>query len=92
MRYPALRRTALMLVGAPLALGAQNISGVISRGGVPLNAAIVALTQGTPGLTGRTLANQVYADRIGPLLGKAARVQTTSGDSAHIILPGNAPR
>ena len=55
-------------------------------------AAIVALTQGTPGLTGRTLANQVYADRIGPLLGKAARVQTTSGDSAHIILPGNAPR
>ena len=43
----ALRRGALTLLGAPLGLGAQEIGGLISRGGVSLNAAIVALTDST---------------------------------------------
>jgi hypothetical protein len=53
-------------------------------------AAIAALGQGTPGLIGgNTLANQIYADRVGPLLGKAAQVLTTDGNGgAHLILPG----
>jgi regulator of protease activity HflC (stomatin/prohibitin superfamily) len=51
-------------------------------------AAIVALANDTHGLTGRTLTSQVYADRIGPLLDKAAQVQTTSADDTHLILPG----
>jgi hypothetical protein len=44
MTCAALARTALMVVGAPLALDAQSISGIISRAGVPLNAAVAALT------------------------------------------------
>jgi regulator of protease activity HflC (stomatin/prohibitin superfamily) len=56
--------------------------------------AIVALTKGAgaQGLTRRALASQIYTDRIGPLLGKAAQVQTTSGDDAHVILSGASSR
>ena len=68
------------------AQAAERITNATSR-----TAAIVALAKGTEGLTGRTLISQVYTDRIGPLLRKAAQVQTTSVDSAHIILPGGAP-
>jgi regulator of protease activity HflC (stomatin/prohibitin superfamily) len=55
-------------------------------------AAIVALSNGSPGLTSRALANQIYTDRIGPLLHKAAQVQTISDDSAHVIVPGIGSR
>jgi regulator of protease activity HflC (stomatin/prohibitin superfamily) len=52
-------------------------------------AAIAALAQGTQGLAGQSLTSQIYADRIGPLLGKAAQVLTTDGTGgAHLILPG----
>jgi regulator of protease activity HflC (stomatin/prohibitin superfamily) len=52
-------------------------------------AAIAALAQGREGLTGEALTSQVYADRIGPLLGKAAQVLTTDGNGgAHLIIPG----
>ena len=54
-------------------------------------AAIVALSNGSPGLTSRALANQIYADRIGPLL-HDAQVQTVSDDSAHVIVPGISSR
>ena len=56
-------------------------------------AAIGALAQGTRGLTGDALANQIYADRIGPLLGKAAQVLTTDGNGgAHLIIPGSSQK
>jgi regulator of protease activity HflC (stomatin/prohibitin superfamily) len=52
-------------------------------------AAIGALAHGKAGLTGPTLTSQIYADRIGPLLGKAAQVLTTDATGgAHLILPG----
>ncbi|HVT34225.1 MAG TPA: SPFH domain-containing protein [Nevskiaceae bacterium] len=53
-------------------------------------AAIAALARGNPGLQGQALIDQIYADRIGPLLAKAAQVQTISG-GAHVILPGALP-
>jgi regulator of protease activity HflC (stomatin/prohibitin superfamily) len=65
------------------AQAAERINNAQSR-----TSAIVALTKSSPGLTGRSLASQIYADRIGPLLHKAAQIQTTNGDSAHLILPG----
>ena len=55
-------------------------------------AAIVALSKESQGLSGRALANQIYTDRIGPLLHKAGQVQTVDDDSAHIILPGTGAR
>jgi len=56
-------------------------------------AAIAALANGTQGLIGDTLINQIYSDRIGPLLGKAAQVLTTDANGgAHLILPGTLPR
>jgi regulator of protease activity HflC (stomatin/prohibitin superfamily) len=52
-------------------------------------AGIAALAQGTQGLSGDALTNQIYSDRIGPLLGKAAQVLTTDANGgAHLILPG----
>ena len=39
-------------------------------------AAIAALAQDTPGLSGRTLLNRLYYDRIGRLLSKAGKVDT----------------
>jgi cell division septum initiation protein DivIVA len=51
--------------------------------------AIGALAHGTQGLTGPSLTSQIYADRIGPLLSKAAQVLTTDATGgAHLILPG----
>jgi regulator of protease activity HflC (stomatin/prohibitin superfamily) len=51
--------------------------------------AIAALAHGTQGLEGTSLTSQIYADRIGPLLGKAAQVLTTDATGgAHLILPG----
>jgi regulator of protease activity HflC (stomatin/prohibitin superfamily) len=56
-------------------------------------AAIGALAQGTRGLAGDALTNQIYADRIGPLLGKAAQVLTTDGNGgAHLIIPGSSQK
>jgi regulator of protease activity HflC (stomatin/prohibitin superfamily) len=56
-------------------------------------AAIAALALATQGLTGEALTNQVYVDRIGPLLGKAAEVLTTDGKGgSHLIVPGSSQR
>jgi regulator of protease activity HflC (stomatin/prohibitin superfamily) len=52
--------------------------------------AITALSQGSPGLSGDALTSQIYNDRIGALLAKAAQVVTTdSTGGAHIVLPGS---
>ena len=54
-------------------------------------AAIGALGHSTQGLAGAALTSQIYADRIGPLLSKAAQVLTTDGTGgAHLILPGTS--
>jgi regulator of protease activity HflC (stomatin/prohibitin superfamily) len=54
-------------------------------------ASIDALAEGAQGLTGETLTAQIFSDRIGPLLGKAAQVLTTDGNGgAHLILPGTS--
>jgi regulator of protease activity HflC (stomatin/prohibitin superfamily) len=54
-------------------------------------AAIGALAEGSQGLSGATLTSQIYSDRIGPLLGRAAQVLTTDGNGgAHLILPGTS--
>lgn len=53
-------------------------------------AAIAALTQGEPGLSGPMLMNRIYYDRIGAVLGKAARVDTVDGKGGiNLILPGS---
>ena len=52
--------------------------------------AITALSQGSPGLSGDALTSQIYNDRIGALLAKAAQVVTTDNSGgAHIVLPGS---
>jgi regulator of protease activity HflC (stomatin/prohibitin superfamily) len=52
-------------------------------------AAIEALAAQRPGLAGDALARQLYAERVGPLLGKAAEVLTTDVDGgANLIVPG----
>jgi regulator of protease activity HflC (stomatin/prohibitin superfamily) len=54
-------------------------------------AAIGALAHSSQGLAGESLTSQIYADRIGPLLGKAAQVLTTDATGgAHLILPGTS--
>ena len=51
-------------------------------------AAITALATQHPGLSGRTLLDRIYYDRIGALLAKAASVDAVdSQGSAHLILP-----
>lgn len=53
-------------------------------------AAIAALAAERPGLTGEALTSQVYAERVGPLLRRAAEVLTTDVDGgANIIVPGS---
>ena len=49
--------------------------------------AILALSKNAQNLTGRSLENQVYAEKIGPILHKAARVQTVGDDGAHVVIP-----
>jgi regulator of protease activity HflC (stomatin/prohibitin superfamily) len=56
-------------------------------------AGIAALARGTQGLSGDSLTLQIYSDRIGPLLGKAAQVLTTDANGgAHLILPGTVSK
>ena len=56
-------------------------------------AAIAALAKGSPGLSGPMLASRIYYDRIGALLGKAARVDTVDNDGGvQLMLPGPVPR
>jgi F0F1-type ATP synthase membrane subunit b/b' len=56
-------------------------------------AAIDALAQGSPGLSGVTLANRIYFDRIGAVLAKAARVDTVDQSGrVNLILPGPVPQ
>lgn len=51
-------------------------------------AAITALATQHPGLSGRTLLDRIYYDRIGALLAKAGSVDAVdSQGSAHLILP-----
>ena len=69
------------------AQAAERVTGAQSH-----TAAIVALTKNSQGFAGHTLAAQAYADRVGPLLRKAAQVQTTNNDGAHLILPGATSR
>jgi regulator of protease activity HflC (stomatin/prohibitin superfamily) len=56
-------------------------------------AAIAAYVEGSPGLSGQMLANRIYYDRIGGLIGKAARVDTIDKDGGvNLMLPGPVPR
>jgi regulator of protease activity HflC (stomatin/prohibitin superfamily) len=56
-------------------------------------AEIDALSQGSPGFSVAMLMNRIYSDRIGPLLAKAARVDTVDQDGGvNLILPGPVPR
>jgi regulator of protease activity HflC (stomatin/prohibitin superfamily) len=56
-------------------------------------AAVAALAKGSPGLSGEMLESRVYYDRIGPLLGKAARVDTVdSNGGISLMLPGPVPK
>jgi|HubBroStandDraft_6_1064221.scaffolds.fasta_scaffold120249_2 regulator of protease activity HflC (stomatin/prohibitin superfamily) len=56
-------------------------------------AAITAYVEGSPGLSGPMLANRIYYDRIGGLLGKAARVDTLDKDGGvNLMLQGPVPR
>ena len=56
-------------------------------------AAIEALARGSPGLSGVTLANRIYLDRIGAVLAKAARVDTVDQSGrVNLILPGPVPQ
>jgi regulator of protease activity HflC (stomatin/prohibitin superfamily) len=51
-------------------------------------AAIIALATQSPGLSGRTLIDRIYYDRIGALLAKAASVDAIDRKGgAHLILP-----
>jgi regulator of protease activity HflC (stomatin/prohibitin superfamily) len=56
-------------------------------------AAVGALAKGSPGLTGEMLESRIYYDRIGALLGKAARVDTVdSNGGISLMLPGPVPK
>jgi regulator of protease activity HflC (stomatin/prohibitin superfamily) len=56
-------------------------------------AAIAALANGSPGLSGDMLTTRIYYDRIGALLAKAARVDTVDNDGGiQLMLPGPVPR
>ena len=56
-------------------------------------AAVAALAKGSPGLSGEMLESRVYYDRIGALLGKAARVDTVdSNGGISLMLPGPVPK
>jgi regulator of protease activity HflC (stomatin/prohibitin superfamily) len=56
-------------------------------------ASIGALAAGSPGLSGTMLISRVYFDRIGTLLGKAARVDTVDhSGGVNLVLPGPVPR
>jgi regulator of protease activity HflC (stomatin/prohibitin superfamily) len=56
-------------------------------------ASVAALAKGSPGLTGEMLESRIYYDRIGPLLAKAARVDTVdSNGGISLMLPGPVPR
>ena len=56
-------------------------------------ATIAALAHGSPGLSGATLANRIYFDRIGAILAKAARVDTVDHNGGiNLILPGPVPQ
>ena len=51
-------------------------------------AAVDALSQNTSGLRGDTLANQIFSQRIGTIMGKAGQVITVTGNGGRVILPG----
>ena len=52
-------------------------------------AAIAALAQQAPGLSGSMLVNRIYYDRVGALLKKAGSVDSVDRDgTSHLILPG----
>ena len=56
-------------------------------------AAITALATQHPGLSGRTLLDRIYYDRIGALLAKAASVDAVDSEgSVHLILPAPAQK
>jgi regulator of protease activity HflC (stomatin/prohibitin superfamily) len=56
-------------------------------------AEIDALSQQSPGFSVSMLMNRIYFDRIGALLGKAARVDTVDqAGGINLILPGPVPR
>jgi regulator of protease activity HflC (stomatin/prohibitin superfamily) len=56
-------------------------------------AAVTALGKGSPGLSGEMLASRIYYDRVGPLLAKAARVDTVGSEGGiQLMLPGPVPR
>jgi regulator of protease activity HflC (stomatin/prohibitin superfamily) len=56
-------------------------------------AEIDALTKGSPGFSAAMLVNRIYFDRIGPLLAKAARVDTVDHDGGvNLILQGQVPQ
>ena len=49
--------------------------------------------RGSPGLSGQMLINRIYYDRVGPLLAKAARVDTIDKNGGiNLILPGPVPK
>lgn len=51
-------------------------------------AATEALSRDNAGLRGDTLANQIFSQRIGGILGKAGQVVTVAGNGGRVILPG----
>ena len=56
-------------------------------------ATILALIRGSQGLSGQMLINRIYYDKIGPLLAKAARVDTIDQNGGiNLMLPGPVPR
>jgi len=56
-------------------------------------ATIAALAHGSPGLSGATLLNRIYFDRIGAILADAARVDTVDHNGGiNLILPGPVPQ
>jgi regulator of protease activity HflC (stomatin/prohibitin superfamily) len=56
-------------------------------------ATISALIRSSPGLSGQTLINRLYYDRIGPLLAKAARVDIFDQNGGiNLMLPGPVPK
>jgi regulator of protease activity HflC (stomatin/prohibitin superfamily) len=56
-------------------------------------ATISALRRGAPGLSGEMLVNRIYYDRVGPLLARAARVDTIDKEGGmNLMLPGPVPQ
>jgi len=56
-------------------------------------ATVSALMRGSPGLSGQMLINRIYYDRIGPLLARAARVDTIDKEGGiNLMLPGPVPQ